>query len=128
MISCFLYADDRVLTSDTVDGLQNQLNALNDWTKTQLMNVNTEKTKIMHIRKTTKDRPQFTFRLGDNTVEFVTKYRYLGLTLSDFMDYNVSVSELVRASSRSLGSFTANFLNMGNMDYENLRKHFYSYT
>ncbi|CAG2194034.1 unnamed protein product [Mytilus edulis] len=93
MISCLLYADDLVLISGTVDGLQNQLNALNDWTKTQLMNVNTEKTKIMHIRKTTKDRTQFTFRLGDNIVAFVNKYRYLGLTLSEHIDYNVSVSE-----------------------------------
>ncbi|CAG2245226.1 unnamed protein product [Mytilus edulis] len=100
MISCLLYADDLVLISGTVDGLQNQLNALNDWTKTQLMNVNTEKTKIMHIRKTTKDRTQFTFRLGDNIVAFVNKYRYLGLTLSEHIDYNVSVSELLSADEQ----------------------------
>ncbi|CAG2232913.1 unnamed protein product [Mytilus edulis] len=118
MISCLLYADDLVLISGTVDGLQNQLNALNDWTKTQLMNVNTEKTKIMHIRKTTKDRTQFTFRLGDNIVAFVNKYRYLGLTLSEHIDYNVSVSELVSAGSRSLGSLISKFFNMGNMDYD----------
>mgnify|MGYP000950490900 CR=1 FL=1 len=37
MISCLLYADDLVLISDTVDGLQNQLNALNNWTNKQII-------------------------------------------------------------------------------------------
>lgn len=77
MFSCLIYADDLFLISKTVEGLKHQLmNVLNNWgTKTQKMNVHTEKTKIVHILNTTKDRTQFTFRLKDNIVELVIKYR-----------------------------------------------------
>ncbi|CAG2224647.1 unnamed protein product [Mytilus edulis] len=51
-------------------------------------------------------------------LDYVEKYRYLGLTLSENIDYKVSVNELSAAASRSLGSLTSKFLHMGNMDFE----------
>ena len=122
MISCLLYADDLVLISDTSDGLQAQMNTLNEWTKSQMMSINIEKTKVMHTRKPSTDISQYVFKLGNRVVEYVSKYRYLGLTISDTIDFNVTVNELVAAASRSLGSLTSKFLYMGNMDYNTYAK------
>ncbi|VDI51031.1 Hypothetical predicted protein [Mytilus galloprovincialis] len=118
MISCFFYADDVVLISDSSEGLQSQLKVLHDWTKKNLLNVNIEKTKAMHVRKASSSRSDVLFRLGQKELDYVEKYRYLGLTLSENIDYKVSVNELSAAASRSLGSLTSKFLHMGNMNFE----------
>ena len=42
-----LYADDAVLFSETVNGLQNALNALESYCKRWKLSLNTDKTKIV---------------------------------------------------------------------------------
>lgn len=122
MISCLLYADDIVFISDSPYGLQRQLDVLHEWTKLNCLHVNIDKTKIMHVRKTTTDRCDFSFMLGNTAIDFVDRYRYLGLTVSENIDYNISVKELSVAASRALGSLTSKYLHMGNMDYATFAK------
>ena len=86
------------------------------------LQVNIDKTKIMHVRKITVNRCDFSFLLGNITIDFVEKYRYLGLMISENMDYTVSVKELSSAASRALGSLTSKYLHMGNMDYATYTK------
>ncbi|CAC5399200.1 unnamed protein product [Mytilus coruscus] len=118
MISCLFYADDIVLISDSSEDLQSQLNVLHGWTKKNLLNVNIKTTKTMHVRKASSSRSDVVFRLGQKELDYVEKYRYLGLTLSENIDFKVSVNELSSVASRSLGSSTSKFLHMGNMDFE----------
>ena len=46
-VSCLLYADDLVLLSETKEGLQNSLNALEQFTKDWFMEVNPKKIKCL---------------------------------------------------------------------------------
>ena len=46
-----LFADDIILMSATIAGLQNQLNVLHDCTQRLHLNVNLSKTKVMIFRK-----------------------------------------------------------------------------
>ncbi|XP_076072119.1 uncharacterized protein LOC143043825 [Mytilus galloprovincialis] len=122
MVSCLLYADDLVIMSDSADGLQSQLDSLHKWTKDHLMTVNYDKSKVMHIRKTTVNQCGHTFMFGDKTLELTSKYRYLGLVICEHTDFTTATHELLTAGSRALGSLTSKYYNMGNMDYDTYTK------
>ncbi|CAG2185372.1 unnamed protein product [Mytilus edulis] len=124
MVSCLLYADDIVFISESAHGLQTQLETLHEWTKLNCLQVNIDKTKIMHIRKASAARCDSEFMLGNTRIDFANKYRYLGLMISEDMDYAVSVKELSTAASRALGSLTSKYLHMGNMDFATYTKIF----
>ncbi|CAG2185243.1 unnamed protein product [Mytilus edulis] len=124
MVSCLLYADDIVFISESVHGLQTQLETLHKWTKLNCLHVNIDKTKIMHIRKASATRCDSEFMLGNTRIDFANKYRYLGLMISEDMDYAVSVKELSTAASRALGSLTSKYIHMGNMDFATYTKIF----
>ena len=55
-ISTLFYADDIVLMSGSEEGLQRQLNALNKWSTKWSLNVNIDKTKILHVRRASVSR------------------------------------------------------------------------
>ena len=105
-VSILLYADDIVLITDSSDGLQNMLNTLHSWSKTCVLKVNNDKSKIMHFRKSSRERTHLEFPYGDTTLDIVHMYRYLGLNLYEHIDFSESVKCLTTASSRALGSVT----------------------
>ena len=49
-ISILLYADDIVILANSEQDLQQMLNTLNHWCQKWQLNVNEEKTKIIHFR------------------------------------------------------------------------------
>ncbi|CAG2250049.1 unnamed protein product [Mytilus edulis] len=122
MGSCLLYADDLVIMSDSADGLESQLDSLHKWTNDHLMTVNYDKSKVMHIRKTTVNQCGHTFMFGDKALELTSKYRYLGLVICEHTDFTTTTHELLTAGSRALGSLTSKYYNMGNMDYDTYTK------
>ncbi|CAG2225803.1 unnamed protein product [Mytilus edulis] len=123
-LSCLLYADDIVLISDTVDGLQSLLHCVTDWSKTWRLKVNTDKTKIMHVRKASKPKNDYAFQLNNMTLETVSKYRYLGLVINEHLDYKETTNELVSSGSRSLGSLVSKYYAMDGMDFDTYTKIF----
>ena len=76
--SCLLYADDIVLLSTTKIGLQNQLDRLHEYCSSWGLSVNKTKTKIVIF---TKHDPQIElfFKCGENYIEIVNDYKYLGI-------------------------------------------------
>lgn len=121
-LSYLLYADDIVLLSDSCEGLQTQINRLSEWSKTWNLKVNTDKTKVMHVRKASKAESEFRFYFNDMVLEIVPKYRYLGLVITNHLDFKESVDEMVSAGSRSLGSLTSKYYEMDGMDYATYTK------
>ena len=81
MISCLLYTDNIDLLSHTSGGLQNQLDILIEWTKVQLMNIYTDKTKVIKVRNPVYDRSEHIFWVGDDMLKYTDKYRYLGFNI-----------------------------------------------
>ena len=66
------------------------------------MKVNVNKTKIVHFR--TKGQPHtcFNFVYGNENVELVDKYKYLGLILDDHLDYSITADALSGSAGRAL--------------------------
>ena len=73
-----LFADDIILLSATIAGLQNQLNMLHDCTQRRHLNVNLSKTKVMIFRKGGHLPVKEQWVFGNQRLEVVNSYKYLG--------------------------------------------------
>ena len=81
-ICVLLYADDIILVSDTQEGLQQHLFALDDFCAQKGLTVNLGKTKAMIFHTSAQVRQQTTLTLAGGKVEIVGSYIYLGITFT----------------------------------------------
>ena len=102
-IGIFLYADDLVLISENEADLQAMLDILNNWCKNNKINLNAEKSKVVHFRNPSVQRSSFNFSCGDHMLEITTQYNYLGLTMTEFLSYDAMASNVAKSASRALG-------------------------
>ena len=98
-IGILLYADDIVLIAENENDLQLLLHILNTRCKHKALNVNFEKTKIVHFRNPSVPPTNEIFLLGEKQLGVVSKYQYLGLLLTEFLHYN----EMAKAVARLAG-------------------------
>ena len=102
-VSILLYADDIVLLSENENDLQFMLNELCVWCNLNNMAINVNKSNIVHFRPCCIPRTEVVFKCGVNNIQVTEKYMYLGLTLSEFLDYNVTAKIISQSASRALG-------------------------
>ena len=76
-----LYADDTVLFSENQMEFQITLNKFKDYCDLWKLKLNVEKTKILIFSKG-NPRQNYNFKIGENDVEIVDNYKYLGLYFS----------------------------------------------
>ena len=76
--------NDLVLLSETPEVLQKMLKCVERWCKKWRMNVNVEKSTIVHFRGKRSRRSTFMFQFGESHFEYVCKYKYLGILLNEF--------------------------------------------
>ena len=105
LICILLYADDIVLLSENADDFQLLLDCLNDCCDMNgtCMSVNASKSSIMHFRSNSVPRINYNFSCGVQTLPFTDRYTYLGITLNEFLDYNVTAKAVAQSASRALG-------------------------
>ena len=101
-LNCLLYADDLVLISRSRNGLQNCLNKLADYCQNWKMEVNLSKTKIMIMSKTGRLYADSLF-LGDNQIENVKHYTYLGVALTSSGTFTKTKMEIKNKAMKALG-------------------------
>ena len=87
-ICILIYADDIVLISESEQGLQQMLQKVYDWSQKWMIKFNARKSNILHVRKPQVPRTNFTFMLGETELCKVEQYRYLGIMINEFIDYN----------------------------------------
>ena len=110
MIELFtlLFADDIALIATTPAGLQNQINNLKRGAERLGLVVNLDKTKCVVFRK-----GGFLGRLekwyyGEERIEVVNKYKYLGYTLTTKLSVDIALSEYAgKAKGRVVSIFRA---------------------
>lgn len=102
-VCILMYADDIVLLAETEQDLQILLNALYGWCSSNGMIVNGNKSKIVHFRNPSVRKTDFTFRCGNDVLETVDKYTYLGLLLSEHLDFDLTAKHVAQSASRALG-------------------------
>ena len=102
-VCILLYADDIVLMAETEQDLQFLLNALNNWCASNDMVINVKKSNVIHFRTPSKQKTNFLFKCGNDTLEMVDRYVYLGLLLTEHLDFEKTVKYVAQSASRALG-------------------------
>ena len=91
-LCCLLFADDLVILAENVDDLKMLINNLYTWANTWRLSINISKSKIIHFRKTRKSLTEAEFKFGNEILEKVNKYKYLGLVLDEHLRWLYHVS------------------------------------
>ena len=97
-INCLLYADDLVIFSRSAKSLQIILNKLESFCENADLSVNLDKTKIMIFNNCGKSLNNYLFRYGADELENVKSYKYLGLIMSPYGNFNPASQELKKVS------------------------------
>ena len=94
-INCLQCADDLVMIfSRSAKNLQIIPNKLESFCENADLSVNLDKTKIMIFNNCGKSLNTYLFRYGADELETVKSYKYLGLIMSPFGDFNLAGQEL----------------------------------
>ena len=81
-IYLLMFADDAVIFSDTIDGLQSSLNYLEMFCSKWNLNVNIDKTKIVVFRKGGILNRNEKWTYSGEEIEIVNSFNYLGIVLT----------------------------------------------
>ena len=93
-ICILLYADDIVLLAENEKDLQTLLDITQDWCYKWKMNINVEKSKIMHFRQNKKKQSNVNFSFGDMPLQYCESYKYLGIYLDPHLKFNCCIKTL----------------------------------
>ena len=83
-MNCLIYADDLLIISNNALGLQNALHRLNAYTNQWALEINIQKTKII----------VFKFYIGENEIEIVNSFTYLGILLPANGKFSAAMNDL----------------------------------
>ena len=75
------------LLSENEHDLQTMINHVYKWCSRWKMKVNLRKSKVMHVREKNVAHTKFVFIYGNRILEYVSKYKYLGVYIDEFLDY-----------------------------------------
>lgn len=98
-----LYADDMSNCSDTVGGLQHQINVLSSFCQKYGMKVNLDKTKIIVFRNGGIIRRNEKWFYNGKQIEVVPYYKYLGLFVSSRMIWSKATQTLAAQAQKAVG-------------------------
>ena len=97
----FLYADDTVILSDSVEGLQRGLNAMSAYCKSWKLRVNVTKTKVVVFsRGKIRKLPEIFYE--GKQLEIVYDFLYLGLNLNYNNKFNLAQKRAYDRASRAM--------------------------
>ena len=104
MVSGLLYADDAVVIAPDEDRLQKLIDVIDTWCKRWGMSLNINKTKVVHFRRKVRGvaRSTTTFMLGREEIAYTDQYKYLGLILSEHLEWDLALQEIVKKANRAL--------------------------
>ncbi|MES9880789.1 MAG: reverse transcriptase family protein [Sedimenticola sp.] len=118
IVSILLFADDVVLIAESEADLQAMLNELGDWCVRNAMNINPTKSNIVQFRNPSVMISDFIFNVNGNVVSYASQYKYLGLVLSEHLDFNITAKTVAQSAGRALGLLIAKSKTLGGLQYD----------
>jgi hypothetical protein len=76
------------------------------------------KSKIVHFGNNQTERSDYEFKYGNGILDYVSSYKYLGVTLNEYLKYDKNEILLAEAAGRSLGSVVAKYKSHTFMGYK----------
>ena len=93
---------------------QIQLNVLNNWCNKWNMKINQKKSQAIHVRNYQKSRCPTPLYCGNDTLDYVDTYRYLGYFCHEHLSPNPTFEATTNAAYRSFGRIVRLFKQMKN--------------
>ena len=121
-LSVLANADDVVLLAETESDLQVLLDELNLWCINNKMEINQGKSKIMHFRNPSTPRTERIYACGESILEIVDSYMYLGLLLTQHLDYSLMAKQVSSSASRALGLLISKCKSAGGLQFATFTK------
>lgn len=113
LISVLLYADDLCILAQTEKGLQRKVTCLADYCRKWKLEINVSKTKTVVFRKPQLRRKVTRCYVGDEAIEQVTGYSYLGIMFNENARWTQAREELARRGQRAAGALFGNVYKFG---------------
>ena len=88
-----------------------------NWCYKHRLIINSDKSQIMHFRNSRNSRTNKVFRLGEVEIKIIEKYKYLGIILDEYLNYNITAETLCSSASRALGALHSKTRNLKNCTY-----------
>ena len=123
-IPILMYADDVVILANDEVELQTLLTHVNRWCKKWLMTVNLKKSKVMHFRPKNVNQCINDMYLGDDKLDYIDTYKYLGVYFNEHLDFQFHCNTLKDAGTRALGAVIGKFRELNDLPYESFYKCF----
>ena len=123
-VAIMLYADDLVLLAESEQDLQLILNEVHEWCKRNKLNINRGKSNVVHFRAPSVQRSSFEFYCGDKLLKTVSQYTFLGLLLTEHLDYDLTAKNVAKAANRALGLILAKDKAFGGLPFRSFTKLF----
>ena len=122
LLNILVFADDVALIAKSEDDLQQLLNIVTNWCRKWRLSINNDKSAIIHFRNNNNARTNYQFMLNNNVINIVSEYKYLGVIMHEYLDYNHTVKPFTVAAGRALGGMINKFRSMKNVGYATFRK------
>ena len=97
--------------------LQSMLDILEILCKSNLLSVNTSTSNIMHFRNPSTSTSDVVFSVNQEVLSYTTQYKYLGVVLTEHLDYAITAKIVAQSSSRALGPLIAKSKAFGGFQY-----------
>ena len=121
-VSILLYADDIALLAESERNLQKMLDVIFHWGQNWEIKFNCNKSQVMHFRKYSVSCSNFVFKLGDNNLQTINEYKYLGLVFNEHLDIGKMATVLANSGNRALGAIMNKFNHLGGLSYNTYKK------
>ena len=116
-LSILVYADDVVILAENEEDLQTMLDVISQWGRKWRIKFNNRKSNVVHYRNKNTEPTISQFYLSNQLIERVKQYKYLGVILHEYVDFNVTAEVLAGAGSRALGSILHKYRKVKGLGY-----------
>ncbi len=119
LISSLFYADDLVVISRSANGLQNAMNKLSNYCQQWHLEVNAKKSQVMITnKKSYKSCKRITF--GENSLEYVKDYKYLGVTIKNTGSFDLAQEQLCQKAIKAMFAIKRNLFQSNIFDSKSM--------
>ena len=101
-ITHLLFADDLVLFSDTVIGLQRKLNKLAEYCEKWGLSINDSKTKCMIVTSGKSKGNEVLFHVNNEILENVCTFKYLGIIMNQNGKFKSAIEDRISKANRAV--------------------------
>ena len=103
-----MYADDLVLLAENEIALQGMIEICQNWFEQWRLKVNISKTKVVHFKKPNTPKTTYDFTLRDSVIEITDSYKYLGIFVTEFLQFEKTANFLSDSARRAFDFVSQN--------------------